>query len=164
MNESVDMSKLPLEQQHDRCRELAQAVPKNSVLVRLLLPALEKVCTAHLRTQALLRAALLSVAAERFRLKYERWPGTVADLVRSGFLDQAPRDPFDGAELRWRRWDEGMVAYSVGLDKTDDHGHLDLRRFLEPGVDVGMRLWDPERRRQAPQPPVVKDDGAAPGR
>lgn len=164
MNQCVEMSKLPLEQQRDRWRELEATIPKNSVLVRLLLPALDKVGMAHLRNQAMLRGALIAVAAERYRLKYERWPEAVADLVQTEFLKKAPADPFDGAAMRWRRWDEGMVAYSVGLDKADNGGHVDIARFLDPGVDVGVKLWDPDRRRQPPRPPVVKDDGLPPGR
>jgi hypothetical protein len=45
------------------------------------------------------------------------------------------------------------VIYSVGLDKTDDGGKLDRKNWMAPGTDLGIQLWDPDKRRQPPPPP-----------
>lgn len=156
MNKVVDAAKLPLEQQYDRMRELEKEIPQSSVLARLLAPAIQKVTMVNLRDQTLLRSALVAVAAERYRLRHERWPESLAELVKAGLIVESPTDPCDGAELRWRRFADGMAAYGVGIDRTDDGGKIDIHRAHENGYDVGIKLWDLPRRRQAPRPPVVE--------
>ncbi|MCI0684278.1 MAG: hypothetical protein L0Y71_19380 [Gemmataceae bacterium] len=155
MNQAVEITKLPTEEQPDKLLELERTIPKASYLMRLLAPALNKVGSAHVRAQTLLRAAQVGIAAERYRLKHERWPDSIDDLVKAGLIAAVPSDPFDGAPLRWRRMPEGMAAYSVGIDKADNHGNINMRRIYDRGFDIGFRLWDVERRRQAPRPPVA---------
>jgi hypothetical protein len=70
-----------------------------------------------------------------------------------------PADPFDGKPLRYRRNRDGIVVYSVGLDLTDNNGHIDHRRLNETGVDIGFRVWDVGRRRQPALPPVAVPGG-----
>lgn len=157
MNRAVEITKLPHEEQTDKLLELERTIPKASILVHLLAPALQKVGFAHLRSQAMLRSAQVGIAAERFRLKHQRWPESLAELVKAEYIAAIPTDPFDGAPLRWRRTKEGAAAYSVGNDKVDDQGNIDNSRSFEKGVDIGFRLWDLDRRRQAPRPPVALD-------
>ena len=61
-----------------------------------------------------------------------------------------PADPFDGAPLRLRRVPGGLVVYTVGPDGVDDGGSLDPGRLVEPGTDLGFRLWDVVARRRPP--------------
>jgi hypothetical protein len=42
------------------------------------------------------------------------------------------------------------VIYSVGLDRVDDGGNV-KGNPMTAGSDLGFRLWDPDRRRQAPK-------------
>lgn len=158
MNDAVEASQLPLEQQVDRLRGLEKSIPRKGILVRLLAPALEKVSAAHVRDHAFLRTAQVAVAAERFRLKQTppRWPESLAELVKSGLLADVPDDPYDGAPLRYRLWPEGVKAYSVGNDKVDDGGNINRDRPLEKGTDFGFRLWHAERRRQPARAPAPK--------
>lgn len=157
MNQAIEITKLPHEEQTDKLLELQQGIPKSLLFVRTFAPALQKVGFTHIRSQAMLRSAQVGIAAERYRLKHQRWPESIAELAKAGFIAAVPNDPFDGAPLRWRRTKEGMTAYSVGTDKVDDQGNINNGRF-EKGFDIGFRLWDLERRRQAPRPPVASDE------
>ena len=44
------------------------------------------------------------------------------------------------------------MIYSVGNDAVDNGGNLDREHPIQPGVDVGYRLWNVSKRRQPPRP------------
>jgi hypothetical protein len=67
------------------------------------------------------------------------------------YLERIPLDPFDGAPLRYRRLDDGVVIYSVGPDGKDNGGKFGKDPMKE-GTDRGFRLWDVPIRRQPPKP------------
>ena len=48
-------------------------------------------------------------------------PDALGEVVPA-YLDAVPRDPFDGAELRYKRLEKGYVVYSIGEDGSDDGG------------------------------------------
>jgi hypothetical protein len=145
-NRLVEIAKLPVEQQSGALKEL-DATIKN-------LPEFTRPWTTHIqvaeafyRVQARLHSAIVSIAVEHYRQVHNRWPATLADLVPAG-LAQVPLDPFDGAALRYRRLEDGVVIYSIGPDGKDNGGKLDKTRL--EGSDVGLRLWDVPQRRQLP--------------
>jgi hypothetical protein len=100
---------------------------------------------------AVIRCTLVAVAAERHRLRHGDWPASTAELV-PGLLPELPLDPFGGHPLRYKRWPDGIVIYSVGTNGTDEGGQI----LLMPGQnqpwpnDIGVRLWDVAHRRQTP--------------
>lgn len=115
-------------------------------LVRTLAPRLRHVVDSHLMGNAAMDCALVGVAAERFRMMNERWPGSLDELVPA-YLDAVPEDPFaDGHSLRLAKKERGIVIYSVGDDNVDDGG--DVRNVENEHVapDIGFRLLDPEHR------------------
>ena len=72
--------------------------------------------------EARCQAALTSLAIEQFRLRHAgQLPESLADLV-PGILREAPRDPFDGQPMRYKRWLNGYCIYSVGKNGRDDGG------------------------------------------
>jgi hypothetical protein len=97
------------------------------------------------RVQALLEAALIAVAAERYRLAKKDWPHDLAALVAE-YLAEVPADPYDGQPMRYRRTADGIVIYAVGPDGVDDHGVLDRTFQKAQGTDVGFQLWDVAKR------------------
>jgi hypothetical protein len=99
---------------------------------------------AYHRRAALLRSAVVAVAAERYRLKHGRWPLEVKE-IDAALVATPPTDPYDGAALRLRRVDGGLVVYSIGGNGRDDGGDLGDRGLEAP--DVGFRLSDAEKRR-----------------
>lgn len=125
---------------------------------KLLFPAVEKVAQATWRSSAEMRCAIAGVACERYRMKTGRWPESLAALVPE-YLPAVPNDPFDQQPLRFKKMPDGILIYTVGVDKQDDGG--DLRRADNPnGKDEGFRLWDvKERRKPAPmKPPEPKPE------
>jgi hypothetical protein len=134
-----------------------RALPRNAFITRFLLPAVAKMGEADRRKHAHIRCTLLALAAERFRRDKKTWPDGV-DQLRSHYLATALLDPFDGKPLRYRRVEDGVVIYSVGADTVDNGGNLDREGANQPGVDLGVRLWDADKRRQPPRPkpPVLK--------
>jgi hypothetical protein len=161
MNRNVESAKLPTEKQAEAFRAVDDEIraSRRSPLVSLLMPATQKVSEAHRRTQAVIRAALVAVAAERYRLTHDRWPDSADALVKAGLLARVPADPFDGRPARLKRTPEGLVLYCVSFDGLDNGGVIERRNPLTPGTDLGFRLWDVSLRRQPPRPPAPRNDG-----
>jgi hypothetical protein len=162
LNEAVEVAKLSPEERGTFFDDLRQRSLNMTPYARLLLPLLGKVTDADARAAAELRSSVAGLAAERYRLKYGRWPETLDALVPE-FLPAVPADPYDGRPLRYRRLPEGAVVYSVGPDKQDDGGRLREPKDepRKPGTDLGFRLWDVELRGQPPppQPDKMPQDG-----
>jgi len=94
---------------------------------------------SDLSMTACVRGALTGVAIERYRLDSGKLPDSLGELVPA-YLDSVSRDPFDGAEMRYRRLETGYVVYSVGEDGSDDGGRerlgWDERKDPEENWDV----------------------------
>ncbi len=131
-------------------------LPKTAVLTRLLLPAMTKMGEGFRRKHAYLRCMIVALAAESYRRDNKAWPETI-DKLCPKYLATVPLDPFDGMSLRYRRLQDGVMIYSVGSDAVDNGGNLDREHPNQLGVDIGYRLWDVAKRRQAakPKPPEV---------
>jgi len=139
LNRAVEISKLPLHQQRKPLEELIdQAEKSRNVISSNFSTKYAKIYEADCRSQALLRSAWAALACERYRLKHERWPASLDALVEGRFLDAVPLDPHNGRALRMTRTKDGVTICAVG-----------------PDGDVGFRLWDVDRRRQAPLPIVA---------
>jgi hypothetical protein len=150
MNQAVETSQLPPEQQAARLQEMESIQPKDlPLLIRLLGPAWWKVGKAANRIRAQLRCTAVALAAERYRQARGRWPTRLSELVPE-YLAVIPLDPFNGQVLKLAKRDQGIVIYSVGQDGIDNGGVINARN--PPGSDIGFRLWDLKHRRQ-PAPP-----------
>ncbi len=114
---------------------------------------------------ALAEAAIVAVAAERFRGKHGRWPES-ADQLTPWPLPRVPVDPHTDEPLVWSRSDDMLVIYSPGPDLVDDGGALEQDPKSSPGEassprrdtpywqgkDIGFRLYDVPLRRRSPRP------------
>jgi hypothetical protein len=152
----VEISKLPLEQQAKRAQQLGVTLGSKSPFVRQVGSASLKIFENYHRYLARMRAALAMIAVERYRIKHGRWPDRLEDLVPD-FLAQAPMDPFANATIRYVRDKDGVVIYSIGLDRTDGGGDIDSNHPGTSGTDLGFRLWDPDKRRQPPPPAKAEE-------
>jgi hypothetical protein len=102
-----------------------------------------------IRQETLLRSASTALAAERFRLRFVRWPESLDDLIRAGLLREAPQDPLSSKALRFRRAEDGVVIFSAGPEGAYDGTARDDRRKQEPATPyIEFRLWDVGQRRQ----------------
>jgi cell division protein FtsL len=143
----------------------ARAQFKNPDLryIRPFAYAFIKVSEAEQRVHTLLHCAIAGLAAERFRLKRDRWPQSFHELIQAKLLKEAPEDLCDGKPIRFRRAADGIVFYSVGKDGNAKGDALDHLEHFDPNqVRVEFRLWDPARRRQPPLPPRKLDENPAP--
>lgn len=151
--EFVEITKKPL---HQQAAALASAISQfrdkrqsNPFAIFKIAPMydsapLDKLHQALMRSEASRRCAEVAVALERSRLKTGKWPKELKE-IDSSLLAAIPTDPFDGAPLRLRVLDDGVVVYSVGPNGRDDSGDLGDRG--ENSRDFGFRLWDPEKRK-----------------
>jgi hypothetical protein len=114
---------LPVEEQYQALAALNEMEHGGvGSLTAILLPSLGRAVEADLRNRAQLRAAIVGVAAERYRAEHGEYPETIDALVPA-FLDAVPLDPFGGgAPIRYRRLENGFVAYSVAPNHKDDGG------------------------------------------
>jgi hypothetical protein len=96
----------------------------------------------YLRYQAEMRAMVIALAAERYRLEHQAWPLSADAIVTAGYLKSVPLDPYDGKPMRSRPLADGMVFYSVGPDRVDNGGAITRRQPPPPGTDIGFRVWD----------------------
>jgi hypothetical protein len=154
MTRRLQEVQLPLEEQAAAEQAFAADVrrlQREAVLSWVLLPGVVKVNESSRRKQAYLRSLSAALATERYRQAHGAWPATL-DVLVPDFLPTAPGDPYDGQPLRCRRLPDGVAIYSVGGDRTDDGGAFKRGNELQPGTDVGCRLWDVARRRQPPPP------------
>jgi hypothetical protein len=163
----VEAAKLPSASRYttfkDIHAEFMAAVPrddKTQILARLLFPAVVKVADAERRVHTQLACAVTGLAAEQFRLQHKHWPASLEELVTAGFLKKIPIDPYPDQPLRFRRAPDGLVIFSVGADGVYDGTGLDDKpkgvsgrgAGGNPAFRIEFRLWDVERRRQAPPP------------
>jgi hypothetical protein len=147
LNRMMEVSKHPIEQQMTAAEELNATIKKEPLLVRMLLPATDKIAEAERRSRALLRCAAVGIAAERYRRQHGQWPGKLDDL-KGTFLQEVPNDPYTGEPLRYRKDAEGVIIYAVWKDRKDDGGDRATLNTYKDGTDVGFRLWDVEKRKQ----------------
>jgi hypothetical protein len=153
LNEFVEASQLPLEEQETAIKALNDKIIKAKlqyeVVTALVMPATIKVVQANQRGMGNLRCAFVAVALERYRRDHGQWPETLDALVPQ-YLAAVPKDPQDGKPLRYKRRPDGVVVYWLGQDGTDDGGKIDRAKYLTKGTDQGVQLWDVSRRRQLP--------------
>jgi hypothetical protein len=147
MNQYVEIAKLPVADQMVKLRALERG-PGGPAFFSEFMPAFIKIAENHQRTQARLRCAMAALAYERYRVKNERWPAVLEQLVMTRFYDNVPIDPYTGQSLRMRRRPDGVVIYSLGPDGQDDGGDVETPPGALTGKDLGFRLWEPAKRRQ----------------
>lgn len=165
MNRFVDATRLPAHEQaaalsaiDAELHGMATRRPLTS-----LLPPLGMAGEAHRRKRASLASLRVLLGVERTRLARGRWPARLEEVPAKLLPGGLPLDPIDGKPIRFLRTADGVTVYSVGRDGRDDGGKLvdadGQVRPARPGFDLGYRLWDVTKRRQAPlQPPPPPPD------
>ncbi|MCI0640640.1 MAG: hypothetical protein L0Y72_07125 [Gemmataceae bacterium] len=146
-----------LEQLDSDARNALSVEDNNLGVAQVLYARFVQVAKKEQRTDTLLYCAMAGIAAERFRLKEKRWPHSLQELVEAKLLKEVPEDLMDGQPLRFRRAKDGIVIYSVGLNKDYQGDALDnLANARDERIHIEFRLWDMERRHQPPLPPRPK--------
>lgn len=117
--------------------------PVISRVVMWHLPVLQQAIASGMRTETRQNCCIAVIAAQRYRLKHSKLPGTLADLI--DFIPDADAskstrliDPFDGKPLRFKEIGKSIVIYSVGANRLDDDGDVDMERRVAP--DFGFLI------------------------
>jgi len=91
-------------------------------------PAFETIESRHLFALAQLQEIRMACATERFRLKHQRLPGKLDELIPD-IVSGIPNDPADGKPLRYRPSEDGSyILWSIGIDRKDDGGLDDAKK------------------------------------
>ena len=153
MNQAVEIAKLEPEEQGARLLQLQDGSPRaeSALSLRFLRPGLHKLWKSFTSARAEMRCAAVALAVERYYQENGSGPESLDELVPV-YIKQIPKDPFTGSALRFRRFDQGVVIYSVGDDRIDHGGQIQRRGTNMNGTDRGFRLWDMQHRRQPSQP------------
>jgi len=95
-------------------------------------PALERCFDAELRHYVFINLVQAAIAIERFRLKNNRLPEELQELVPD-YISTIPKDPWkNGEPIKYIKGDDfAFKVYSIGWDKEDDGG---VERDLEKGI------------------------------
>jgi hypothetical protein len=160
MSRFVSIARLPMHEQAAAGQELyleLRSRARSEPWVVEFMPALHQFNATSRFKHTYLRCTIAALAAERYRQTHKIWPDSLESLCPQ-FLAAVPLDPFDGESLRYRRVEDGVIIYSVSSDGTDDDGNLDREHPNQPGVDIGVRLWDVAKRRQPPRPKEQRED------
>jgi hypothetical protein len=121
-----------------------------AMLPLLMSPAIASAGSGASRYQAGLGATEILIAAERHRRKTGRWPASI-DSIEPSILSTAPVDPYSGQPFRIEHRGGQFFVYSIGPNRTVEHGEFDPKRWLKGGPDdVGAHAWDVSLRRQPP--------------
>jgi len=160
MNELVEAAKLPVEQQVDEAKRLQTTFKNHDAFVQSTVGSLGNVLSDCIVDRVRLRCAIPALAAERYRQQHGHWPASLDTLMQAGLLKVVPLDPYDGKALRLRHLDDGVVIYSVGMDRVDNGGGIACHDPKTPASDdIGFRLWDKGARVQPslPFPPAERN-------
>lgn len=65
---------------------------------------------------------LVIIALIRYRQDTGSYPDTLDDIVKNGYLEKIPIDPFSGAPIAYRKTNDDFLLYSFGEDLDDDGG------------------------------------------
>jgi hypothetical protein len=90
-------------------------------VAKVITPSFAPFAGAACRAQARQGTTRSGIAIERYRRIHGELPRSL-DQLAPDFLAEPPKDPFDGAPLRYRIDATGCIVYSVGPDGLDQDG------------------------------------------
>ena len=125
----------------EKVAELGEHWSPNTLLARMLLPALGASAKKFAHEQSVVDMARIACALERFRLAQGAFPESL-DVLAPSFIASLPHDVIGGQPLIYRRTDDGRFAlYAVGWNGTDDGGKVVLRENSKGSIDYDKGDW-----------------------
>jgi hypothetical protein len=158
-NQAVEYAKLPPTEMLAKMRSLDFYLKTNndaSSFTRALCASVMPVANYAVRTQLRLECSVAAIGVERFRMKHERWPESLQEVVAERFLQKVPVDYFNDRPIGYRKPSDGVVVFSVGQNKDYAGDFLDVGKefdpifpsLITPSNRMEFRLWDEKHRRQ----------------
>jgi hypothetical protein len=113
----------------------------NTLLARMLLPALGSYAKKCAYGQSWVDMARVACALERCRLAQGNYPETL-DALAPRFIEALPPDVIGGQPLKYHRMDNGTFAlYSIGWNGTDDGGTVVIGKYSGAAIDYEQGDW-----------------------
>ncbi|WP_020471786.1 hypothetical protein [Zavarzinella formosa] len=107
------------------------------IIVGLVLPSLDKVSVADVRSRQLHHQLTVAFALAAYKVDLGHYPARLAELAPK-YLPEIPKDIFTNNELTYRRTTTGYLLYSVGANHIDDQGRD--RDSNPPGDDLPLEM------------------------
>jgi hypothetical protein len=85
----------------------------------LIAPVLDRAALSAHSHETQIAVARAALALKAYHAERGRYVKSLAELTADGW--QLPKDPFGGADLRYRRESQGFVVYSLGPNMADDN-------------------------------------------
>ena len=145
-NRQVEVAKLASEEQPKHWPALAAKEQQLPWIAQAFTQGSVRTAEVFMAQLAQVRCMIATLAAERFRQARGCWPAEMKEMIPE-FLPTPLLDPFTAKPLIMHRTADGLIIYSVSTDGEDDGGNL-APNYRARGSDIGMRLWDPDKRRQ----------------
>ncbi|MFK7766985.1 MAG: hypothetical protein AB8B55_07165 [Mariniblastus sp.] len=90
-------------------------------LISLFSPALQQIATSELRSKAGLRMTKIATAIAAYEADLGEYPKSL-DVLVPKYIAAIPNDPFVNAPFKYKTFKQGILLYSVFMNKTDEGG------------------------------------------
>jgi len=117
-------------------------------LIRLTVPAFEKVFEISSRLKTEVEATTTIIALLRYKQDKGQYPQNLDELKQAGYIKEIPIDPFSDKPLVYKKTDENFILYSVGLNFKDDGGQVgeDYKGKVKLWADEGDAVFWPVKK------------------
>jgi hypothetical protein len=99
-----------------------QPAPANPLALFIMGSSLDRISFIGWRFKTHREATLTILAALRFQKEMGRFPDTLDELVKAGYLTKVPDDAFGPGPLTYKKTEDGFLLYSWGENLKDDNG------------------------------------------
>jgi len=113
----------------------ASKIIEGNMFLQILEPALARINHIAYRNKTDVHATVAVLAIKRFEKEKGRYPTSLDELVKAGYLKKLPVDPYSDGPFVYKKTDSGFLLYSLGENLKDDGGKLGLTKRGKP------RMW-----------------------
>jgi len=103
-------------------QEKAMQIAKGNLLLEPSVGASVSVIGLIHRRRATVQAALVVIAAMRYRSDKGFYPENLQELLTTGYLQELPMDPYSDKPLVYKKTGDNFTLYSLGPNFEDDDG------------------------------------------
>ncbi len=128
--------------------QLSIALNDSPILMKVDLPAFQKVGEVFWRTKMKKEALITTLAILRFQKETGKYPQTLDELLQAGYIKQIPFDIYRNGSLTYKRTDTNFILYSFGVDRDDDGGKVLTNKKGSPYLwsdDYDAVFWPAKR-------------------
>ncbi|MBX3390116.1 MAG: hypothetical protein KF691_11775 [Phycisphaeraceae bacterium] len=150
--------RLPRDRTAAAWNDPVEGLPRRFRILKILYPAPQKLIAAQDQLMGEVIGTKTLLAIELFRLRNNRLPGALSELV-PGILAELPLDPYASGTLRYKQTDPSedpcgrdYLLYTVGSDRTDNDAKMNVKVPFTPligapsgkGFDFVFNTPDPD--------------------